>query len=146
MGPYLVLLTGHPAAGKSTLARPLAEALGAACLSKDQIRYRVFDGWRPEHPVFSGAELSAGGAVFEEAEDLDVAAIPAGFLKGARAAGAMFRLDAEVTNLDRTAGRWTIKLRDGEAISAANLVNAAGAWADVVAGFAGAKPVGLVPK
>ena len=27
-----------------------------------------------------------------------------------------------------------------------NLVNAAGAWADVVAGLAGAKPVGLVPK
>ena len=29
---------------------------------------------------------------------------------------------------------------------AANLVNASGAWADVVAGLAGAAPVGLVPK
>jgi len=91
-------------------------------------------------------EACAGGAVFEEAEDMDVAAIHAGFLKGARAAGAVLRLDAEVTALDRTAGRWTINLRDGETIAATNLVNAAGAWADVVAGLAGAKPVGLVPK
>ena len=81
-----------------------------------------------------------------EAEDMDVAAIHAGFLKGARAAGAVLRLDAEVTALDRADGRWTIRLRDGETVAATNLVNAAGAWADVVAGLAGAKPVGLVPK
>jgi len=31
-------------------------------------------------------------------------------------------------------------------VGAANLINASGAWADVVAGLAGAKPVGLVPK
>jgi D-arginine dehydrogenase len=91
-------------------------------------------------------EACAGGAVFEEAEDMDVAAIHAGFLKGARAAGAVLRLDAEVAALDRADGRWTITLRDGEAVGAANLVNAAGAWADVVAGLAGARPVGLVPK
>src|SRR6185312_16356524 len=35
---------------------------------------------------------------------------------------------------------------DGETIAAANIVNASGAWADVVAGLAGARPVGLVPK
>ena len=31
-------------------------------------------------------------------------------------------------------------------MAAANLINASGAWADVIAGLAGAKPVGLVPK
>lgn len=91
-------------------------------------------------------EAAAGGAIFEEAEDMDVAAIHGGFLKGARAAGAMLRLDAEVTNLDRKDGRWTIRLRDGESVMAANIVNASGAWADVLAGLAGAAPVGLVPK
>jgi D-arginine dehydrogenase len=91
-------------------------------------------------------EACAGGAVFEEAEDMDVAAIHAGFLKGARANGALLRLEAEVVGLDRAAGRWTIRLRDGEAVTATNLVNASGAWADVVAGLAGAKSVGLVPK
>ena len=91
-------------------------------------------------------EAAAGGAIFEEAEDMDVAAIHGGFLKGARAAGAVLRLDAEVTHLDRKDGRWTIRLRDGESVTAATIVNASGAWADVVAGLAGAAPVGLVPK
>ena len=66
-GPYLVLLTGHPGAGKSTLAAPLATALGAVALSKDQVRYRVFDGWVPEHPVFAGRPtLEVGDARFDE--------------------------------------------------------------------------------
>ena len=59
-------------------------------------------------------EAAAGGAIFEEAEDMDVAAIHGGFLKGARAAGAVLRLDAEVTTLTRKDGKWTIGLRDGE--------------------------------
>ena len=91
-------------------------------------------------------EAAAGGAIFEAAEDMDVAAIHGGFLKGARAAGGLLRLDAEVMTLARKDGTWTIGLRDGESVVAKAVVNAAGAWADVVAGLAGAKPVGLVPK
>src|SRR5829696_2882052 len=90
---------------------------------------------------------AAGGAIFEpEADDMDVAAIHGGFLKGARAAGAVLRLDAEVTGLEAGDGLWTISLRDGEKLRATNIVNASGAWADVVAAMAGAGPVGLVPK
>lgn len=91
-------------------------------------------------------EACAGGAIHELADDMDVAAIHAGFLKGARASGALLRLNSEVTALDRKDGGWMIRLGDGETIGAANIVNAAGAWADVLAGLAGAKPVGLVPK
>ena len=92
-------------------------------------------------------ESAGGGAVFEpEADDMDVAAIHAGFLKGARAAGGVLRLNAEVTALERKDGRWTITLRDGESIGAANIVNASGAWADVLGGLAGCAPIGLVPK
>ena len=92
-------------------------------------------------------EACGGGAVFEpEADDMDVAAIHAGFLKGARAAGAVLCLNAEVAALDRRDGRWTIRLRDGESVSAANIVNAAGAWADVLGELAGCAPIGLVPK
>lgn len=97
------------------------------------------------HPLLR-PETVAGGAVFEEAEDMDVAAIHAGFLRGARASGAELRLNAEVVALDRKDGRWIVRLGDGEAIAAANIVNASGAWADVVAVLAGATPVGLVPK
>lgn len=92
-------------------------------------------------------EAAAGGAIFEpEADDMDVAAIHDGFLKGARAAGGLLQLNAEVEHLDRSDGAWTIRLRGGESLRAAVLINASGAWADVVAGLAGAKPVGLVPK
>ena len=92
-------------------------------------------------------EAAAGGAIFEpEADDMDVAAIHGGFLKGARAAGGVLRLNAEVVALDRKDGRWTVKLRDGETITAANLINASGAWADVIGEMAGCAPIGLVPK
>jgi D-arginine dehydrogenase len=93
------------------------------------------------------SEAAAGGAIFEpEADDMDVAAIHGGFLKGARAAGAILRLNAEVAALERGNRRWTIRLRDGGNVGAATVVNAAGAWADVVAQLAGGAPVGLVPK
>jgi D-arginine dehydrogenase len=92
-------------------------------------------------------ETAAGGAIFEpEADDMDVAAIHAGFLRGARSGGGVLRLNAEVTALDRKDGRWMIRLGDGETIAATNIVNASGAWADMIAGMAGTKPVGLVPK
>jgi D-arginine dehydrogenase len=92
-------------------------------------------------------EAAGGGAIFEpEADDMDVAAIHGGFLKGARAAGAVLRLNSEVTALDRKDGRWTIWLKDGEEVGAANIIDAAGAWADVLGGLAGCVPVGLVPK
>ncbi len=92
-------------------------------------------------------EAAAGGAIFEpEADDMDVASIHGGFLKGARANGAVLRLDSEVIGLDREDGLWTVSLRRGEAVRAANIVNAAGAWADVVGALAGAAPIGLVPK
>jgi D-arginine dehydrogenase len=88
-----------------------------------------------------------GGAIFEpEADDMDVAAIHGGFLRGARAAGAILRLNAEVTSLARKDGRWQIALRDGESLAATTIVNAAGAWADTLGALAGAQPIGLVPK
>lgn len=98
------------------------------------------------HPLLK-PEAAAGGAIFEpEADDMDVAAIHGGFLKGARAAGAVLRLDAEVIDLAAGDGLWTIGLGGGDKLRAANIVNASGAWADVVAAMAGAEPVGLVPK
>jgi D-arginine dehydrogenase len=92
-------------------------------------------------------EAAAGGAIFEpEADDMDVAAIHGGFLKGARATGGMVRLNSEVVALDRKDGRWLLRLRDGESVSAANVMNAAGAWADTLGEMAGCAPIGLVPK
>ena len=77
--------------------------------------------------------------------DLDVSAIHAGFLRGARAAGAALRTDAALVGAAAVGGGWRLQLRDGE-IGCNVLVNASGAWADAVAGRAGLGPLGIVPK
>ena len=77
--------------------------------------------------------------------DMDVNAIHQGYLRGARAKGAAIVTDAEVVALERRGERWQARTKVGE-FSAPVLINAAGAWADVVAGLAGARKIGLQPK
>jgi D-arginine dehydrogenase len=87
----------------------------------------------------------AKAAVWEpDARDMDVHAIHHGFLKGLRARGGKVVTDAEVMGLAPN-GDWTVETRAGT-FKAPVVINAAGAWADVVARMAGARTVGLVPK
>jgi D-arginine dehydrogenase len=51
---------------------------------------------------------------------------------------------APVTGMERRGDGWRVKA-GGEAIDVAEVVDAAGAWADVVAGLAGVPPIGLTP-
>ena len=88
-------------------------------------------------------ELLAGALVEPQAADLDVAALHQAFVRGMRRAGGAIRLAAPVEALARSAGRWMVRA-GGEVITADVVVNAAGAWCDVVAGMAGVEPVGLV--
>ncbi len=77
--------------------------------------------------------------------DMDVHALHQGFLRGIRAQGGTVICDAAVTAIERSGDSW--RLSAGEhAIEAPLLVNAAGAWCDVVARLAGVTPIGLVPK
>jgi D-arginine dehydrogenase len=95
-------------------------------------------------PVLDPGYVAAG--VYEaDATDMDVHGIHNGFLKTLRARGGRVVTDAEVTTLARRAGRWHATTPAG-AFSAPVLVNAAGAWCDVLAGIGGVTPVGLVPK
>lgn len=88
----------------------------------------------------------AKAAVWEpDARDMDVHAIHHGFLKGLRARGGKVITDAEVMGLSSEGGDWTVETRAGS-FRAAVVINAAGAWADVIANMAGARTVGLVPK
>lgn len=79
------------------------------------------------------------------AEDMDVAAIHQGYLRGFKAAGGTLICDAGVRGLARDGGGWRIDTAAG-AFAAGAFVNAAGAWADEVAALAGLGPIHIVPK
>lgn len=91
-------------------------------------------------------EIVAGGGVAEpDAMDIDVHELHRGFLRGAAGRGAGIFTDAEVTAIGRAGADWEVTTPRG-IFRAPVLVNAAGAWADVVGRMAGAAPIGLQPK
>jgi len=95
-------------------------------------------------PILRRSEVI--GAVYEaDASDIDVDALHQGFLRGARAAGGTVICDADVRTLTRPGDEWEVGTTRG-CCRAPVLINAAGAWADVIGKMAGADPIGLVPK
>ena len=98
---------------------------------------RLVPGIRPE---WRQALLEAGCA------DIDVAGLHAAYLRQLRRRGGTIRTDAKLKSARRSRKGWAIELQDGSALSAATLVNAAGAWADAVAEAAGVAPLGIAPK
>jgi D-arginine dehydrogenase len=77
--------------------------------------------------------------------DIDVDLLHQGFLRLFKARGGTLVCDAKVAQMKRHNGVWRVSTAKGE-FAAKTIINAAGAWADQVAGLAGARPVGLVPK
>ena len=77
--------------------------------------------------------------------DLDVDLIHRGFLKMAKVGGTALALSSPVRALEANDSGWTAILSDRK-ITAAIVVNASGAWGNVVGEMSGAKSVGLVPK
>ncbi len=91
-------------------------------------------------PGWYGRAMHKPGAM-----DVDVEAVHQGFLRGLRAKGGSIVTRARVRRLARTAGLWRAHTDAGE-FAAPLVVDAAGAWADELAGLAGVRPLGLVPK
>lgn len=95
-------------------------------------------------PLLDPAYVDA--ALFDaDAMDMDVHAIHQGFLKGLGTRGGRVVVSAELMAARRARGRWHVETPAGT-FEAPVLIDAAGAWADVLAERVGAKPVGLVPK
>jgi D-arginine dehydrogenase len=79
--------------------------------------------------------------------DIDVARLHSDFLTTARRAGAEVRTDARFARAKRRkSGGWMVDLDDGSTLDAAIIVDAAGAWGDVIAQACGVVPLGLSPK
>ncbi|HVO88728.1 MAG TPA: FAD-binding oxidoreductase [Casimicrobiaceae bacterium] len=79
-----------------------------------------------------------------DAMDIDVHGLHDGFLRGARSRGAVIETDAEVVAIARERSGWTLRTRE-RTFGVAILIDAAGAWGDIVAGLAGIEPIGLSP-
>ena len=89
-------------------------------------------------------EAAAAGVYEPDASDIDVAALHAAFIKGLRRSGGEVRVRCEVLGLRFIDDRWRLLTSSGP-IRCRHVVNAAGAWADVIARMAEADPVGLRP-
>ncbi len=89
--------------------------------------------------------FAVAAVIEDEAADLDVAAIHQGFLRVHRGLGGVMALRSRASRVERVGGGWVVETSGGAVFRAPVVVNAAGAWGDVVAGLAGVAPVGLVP-
>ena len=78
------------------------------------------------------------------AMEIDVDLVHRAYLQGLRQRDGEVRVLAEAAALERHDEGWRIEVAGGE-VTARTVVDAAGAWADVVAARAGVPPVGLRP-
>jgi D-arginine dehydrogenase len=94
-------------------------------------------------PVFRPGYLG-GGMIEDASADIDVHALHQGYLRAARRLGARVITGSPVRTLRRDAGAWRVQVADAEVVAPV-VVDAAGAWGDVLARAAGVAPVGLRP-
>ncbi len=76
---------------------------------------------------------------------LDTNALLQAYLAELRAKGGTLVSDARVTAIAREGAGWRVAA-SGESYAAPIIVNAAGAWADAIAGMAGVQPIGIQPR
>jgi D-arginine dehydrogenase len=76
--------------------------------------------------------------------DIDVGRLHADYLAMARRAGTIPLVDTGVTAIEQRPHGWRLETPAGS-VDAKIVVNAAGAWADQVAGLAGVGPIGVQP-
>jgi D-arginine dehydrogenase len=89
--------------------------------------------------------IAAAGFLEPGALALDVNALLQGFAGVARRNGARLLTGAPVRRIAQTPDGWRVEA-GARGIACGLLVNAAGAWADRVAGLAGVAPIGLEPR
>ena len=76
--------------------------------------------------------------------DIDIDRLLQSFRRDAISHGAELHTNAAVTDITSENGRWVITA-GAQVFEADVMVNAAGAWADPVAGMAGIEPIGIIP-
>lgn len=105
--------------------------------------------WTPEQarrrvPVLEGAQFE--GAIWCASDGIiDIHSLLSGYLKTATSGGAVIRYNAKVQSIRRGGGNEIEVVTDGETIRSKVLVNASGAWANIIANMAGARELPMRP-
>lgn len=100
-------------------------------------------GLRARSPLLRKGYASAG-LLDTTAADIEVHGLHQHYLNRFRTNGGTLITKAEVTGLSRTGADWQIETPN-QRLTAPVVINAAGAWADVIAGMAGLATKGLRP-
>jgi D-arginine dehydrogenase len=139
--PRAVLHVAFDADGEAALAAELAEQAGEpgapVPIEPAEAQRRC--------PVLRPGTVRAA-AVVEGAADLDAEALHQAYIRGLLRRGGSVRTGAPVTGVRRSGSGWQVQVGpDGTVVGAAEVVDAAGAWADAVAARAGVPRIGLTP-
>jgi D-arginine dehydrogenase len=133
--------------------RPVLNIATADSLAEYERMMKVGTGLRELTPEQAHALVPAlrpghvaRAAIEDDTFDMDVAALHQGFLRQLRARGGRLALRSRSMRIERKGGVWEVEVTGGGVLRAPVLVNAAGAWGDVVAQQAGLAPIGLQPK
>jgi D-arginine dehydrogenase len=95
-------------------------------------------------PRFHHRAVAGGGTFEPDAMAIDTDALLQGFVRGFRQRGGQLITSSEAIKLRRDDGKWEV-ITSAEALRAPVVINAAGAWGDVVAERAGVAVLGLQP-
>jgi D-arginine dehydrogenase len=136
LSPRDLILVAKPAQLNSLIEKYPIGRTGIERLGEDDLLAH-FPALRPG--TLESGVLHVGGA------DLDVARLHDGLLTAARQNGVQVLLTLPLLSLARKPGGGWLAVAGTDQIHAATVVNAAGAWADHVAGMAGASPLGVIP-
>ena len=89
------------------------------------------------------SDVVAFAAHDQGAQDIDTDLLVQNFAREVRSQGGQIQCEAPVTKITRTRAGWQVTA--GEVYEARYIVNAAGAWVDEIATFAGVTPLGFQP-
>ena len=89
-------------------------------------------------------ELIHRAALEPDCADVDVGALHQAYVRGFRRAGGQIATSARMDAATPDGDGWSLDTTDGN-VGADVIVNAAGAWGDIVAASAGVEPIGLQP-
>lgn len=133
--PCLYLGTARTPDAEDAAARVVA-ATGAAMLTPEEAE-RLTPVLRPG--------LVTTAVLDQTSAELDVHGLHQGYVRGLRARGGVVRRSARLLGASRQDSRWRLTTSEGE-LSAAVVVNAAGAWGDEVGGAFGSAGHALEPR